>query len=80
MRPRLTARRPLAPLPLLTNPRPSVGKPTDQDISINFADVGLSGSVKVYDIWQNKVVATTTSSYTAKVPSHGTAFLRLSKA
>ncbi len=35
-------------------------------------------SFQVYDIWQQAVVANTKGSYTASVPSHGTAFLRLS--
>jgi len=49
------------------------------DITINFADVNLYGSVSVYDIWAQQTVGTFTTSYTAKaVPFHGTAFLRLS--
>jgi len=52
-----------------------------QDITVQFADVGLSGSVEVYDIWAQQKVGTFEGSYTAKsVPYHGTAFLRLSVA
>lgn len=48
------------------------------DITVNFADVMLFGSVEVYDIWAGKSVGTFTNAYTAKaVPYHGTAFLRL---
>jgi hypothetical protein len=51
------------------------------DITINFSDVNLVGSVNVYDIWARQNVGTFTGSYTAKaVPFHGTAFLRLSPA
>jgi len=51
------------------------------DITINFADVNLQGSVQVYDVWAGSVVGTFTGSYTATaVPYHGTAFLRLSRA
>ena len=52
-----------------------------QDITINFADVNLVGSVNVYDIWAQASVGTFTTSFTAKqVPYHGTGFFRLSKA
>jgi alpha-galactosidase len=56
------------------------GQPSQQKLTIKFSDVGLSGTVQVYDIWQNKAVATTETSYTTIVPAHGTAFLRLSSA
>lgn len=49
------------------------------DITVNFADVGLSGNVAVYDIWAQKQVGVFQGSYTAsKVPYHSSAFLRLS--
>mmetsp|Transcript_9473 Transcript_9473/g.26458 ORF Transcript_9473/g.26458 Transcript_9473/m.26458 type:complete len:530 (-) Transcript_9473:73-1662(-) len=49
------------------------------DISVTFADVGLSGEVDVYDIWAKEHVGTFSESFTARnVPYHGTAFLRLS--
>ena len=52
-----------------------------QDITINFADVDLVGSVNVYDIWAQTSLGAFTGSFTAKqVPFHGTAFYRLSKA
>jgi len=48
------------------------------DVTVNFADVHLYGSVQVYDIWAQKVVGTFTGSYTAKqVPLHQTEFVRL---
>merc|ERR1711935_456369 len=55
------------------------GKPdvSPADITVNFADVHLYGSVSVYDIWAQAKVGTFTGSYTAKqVPLHQTAFLR----
>ena len=58
---------------------PSGGNPAN--ITINFADVDLFGSITVYDIWAQAVVGTFTNSYTAvDVPYHGSAFLRLSAA
>jgi hypothetical protein len=49
------------------------------DISFDFSDVGLSGTVSVYDIWAQKNVGDFEKSFTAKdVPVKGTAFFRLS--
>jgi len=48
------------------------------NVTIQFSDVGFVDSVSVYDIWQQKTVGTFDTSYTAVVPLHGTAFLRLS--
>jgi hypothetical protein len=47
------------------------------NITVVFQQVGLHGSVTVYDIWAQKTVGRFTNSYTASVPFHGTAFLRL---
>jgi len=55
--------------------------PGPANITVTFADVGLSGSVAVRDIWNLKDLGTFTTSYTAQnVPYHGTSFLRLTKA
>eukprot|EP00051_Salpingoeca_urceolata_P010832 m.133143 g.133143 ORF g.133143 m.133143 type:complete len:499 (-) comp16874_c0_seq4:137-1633(-) len=62
--------------PSFTPPQP--GPPVN--ITVNFADVGLSGSVKVYDIWTHKQVGVFSSSFSAEVPFHGTGFYRLTKA
>jgi len=51
------------------------------DITLSFADVGLSGSVTVHDVWADKDLGTFSGSYTAKaVAFHDTALLRLSAA
>ena len=51
-------------------------------MTVTFAEVGLfaGSTIQVYDVWAQRVVATTNaSSYTvAAVPWQGTAFLRLS--
>lgn len=56
------------------------GEPAD--MTVTFAEVGLfaGSTIQVYDVWAQRVVATTNaSSYTvAAVPWQGTAFLRLS--
>eukprot|EP00756_Hemistasia_phaeocysticola_P021628 Hpha_TRINITY_DN15785_c1_g1::TRINITY_DN15785_c1_g1_i6::g.39399::m.39399/K01204/NAGA; alpha-N-acetylgalactosaminidase len=46
-------------------------------ISFDFSLLGLSGSVKVRDIWAQKDVGVLTGSYSTTVPFHGTAFVRL---
>ena len=50
------------------------------DITVNFADVNLFGSVKVRDVWAQADAGVFARSFTAKaVPFHGTAFLRLTQ-
>merc|ERR1711920_1052704 len=52
-----------------------VTPPTPADITVEFADVHLFGSIFVYDIWAKKVVGTFKERYIAKrVPGHGVAF------
>jgi len=57
-----------------TDPTP---KPMPASMTVAFADVGLSGSVEVTDIWQKKSLGVFQDRFTQEVPSHGTAFLRL---
>jgi len=51
---------------------------TTQQITVNFADVALGGAVRVRDLWARSDAGTFTDSYTATVPAHGVAMLRLS--
>jgi alpha-galactosidase len=46
-------------------------------ITVKFADAGLQGTVSVRDLRARADKGTATDSYTATVPAHGTAFLRL---
>ena len=46
-------------------------------VTVNFADAGLSGTVSVRDLRARADRGTAEGSYTATVPAHGTAFLRL---
>lgn len=48
------------------------------NITVNWADIGLSGSVTVRDLWAKANKGSFTGSYTASVPSHGTVVLRVS--
>lgn len=49
------------------------------DITVNFADIGLTGEVQVRDLWAKADKGKFTTSYTAtSVPAHGVAMLRIS--
>jgi hypothetical protein len=51
---------------------------TAADITINFSDVNLFGSVEIMDVWAQSSLGIFKGSYTAKgVELHDTAFLRL---
>ncbi len=51
---------------------------TDADMTVNFADLGLSGAGKVRDLWARKDLGTFASSFTAKdVPIHGVRLLKV---
>jgi len=53
----------------------------DITVQFNMTGINLYTDVDVFDIWEKKSVGTFSKEYTAKaVPSHGTAFLRLSAA
>ena len=49
-------------------------------MTVTFAKAGLSGSVAVRDLLGRTSLGSFTTSYTTTVPSHGTAFLKLSGA
>ena len=50
---------------------------TAAPVTLNFADAGLTGSVSVRDLRARADRGSSTGSYTATVPAHGTVFLRL---
>jgi hypothetical protein len=53
----------------------------DITVQFNMTGINLYTDVDVFDIWDKKSAGTFSKEYTAKaVPSHGTAFLRLSAA
>ncbi len=47
-------------------------------ITVNFADIGLSGTVTVRDLWAKTERGSFTGSFTMSVPSHGTGMLKIS--
>jgi alpha-galactosidase len=48
------------------------------DITVTFADIGLSGTATVRDLWAKTEKGKFTGTYTMSVPSHGTGMLRIS--
>ncbi|WP_432840517.1 glycoside hydrolase family 27 protein [Dactylosporangium sp. CA-092794] len=50
---------------------------TAQDITVAFGSVSLGGPVRVRDLWARADAGSFTGSYTATVPAHGVAMLRL---
>ncbi len=46
-------------------------------ITANWADIGLSGSASVRDLWAHSDLGTFSGSYSASVPSHGVKVLRI---
>jgi alpha-galactosidase len=51
---------------------------TAAPITVDYASVALGGAVEVRDLWARGTVAGAATSYTATVPAHGVAMLRLS--
>lgn len=48
------------------------------NVTVNFSDIGLSGTVTIRDLWAKKELGAFTGSYTMQVPSHGTNMLKIS--
>ncbi len=48
------------------------------NITVNWSDIGVTGSVTVRDLWAKADKGSFTGSYTASVPSHGTVLLKIS--
>lgn len=53
---------------------------TTSNITVNWSDIGVSGSVYVRDLWAKADKGSFTGSYTTSVPSHGTAMLKITTA
>jgi len=47
-------------------------------ITVNWSDIGITGSANVRDLWAKSDKGSFASSYTASVPSHGTIVLKIS--
>lgn len=50
-----------------------------RDISASWADLGIKGRQRVYDVWCHKQGAPVQGAWQAKVARHGVAFVRLSR-
>ena len=50
------------------------------NVTANFSDLGFTGSAAVRDLWSHTDLGSSTTSYTASVPSHGSALLRVTPA
>jgi len=46
-------------------------------LTITWADAGVKGQVKVRDVWRQQNLAPARDQYSAAVPRHGVAFVRL---
>jgi alpha-galactosidase len=49
------------------------------EMSVKWADVGITGKHKVRDLWAHSDVKWSDEGYSASVPSHGVALIRVSK-
>jgi alpha-galactosidase len=49
------------------------------DLSVKWADVGITGNHKVRDLWTKADAKWDAAGYTASVPGHGVALIRVSK-
>jgi alpha-galactosidase len=48
-----------------------------QKVTVNWSDIKLSGRLRVRDLWRQKDVAASLSSFTADVPAHGVVLIRV---
>ena len=48
-----------------------------QSITVNFSDIGLSGTVSIRDLWAKSDKGSFSGSYSMMVPSHGTGMLKI---
>ena len=46
-------------------------------VTVNFGDVGVAGSATVRDLWVGKNLGSMHGSYTASVPRHGVAMIKV---
>ena len=46
-------------------------------VTVHFKEIGLNGTVSIRDLWARKDLGTFNGSYTAQVPRHGVALLKI---
>ncbi|MFA6449627.1 MAG: putative Ig domain-containing protein, partial [bacterium] len=49
------------------------------EITVNWSDIGMSGSQQVRDLWQRKDLGSFDGSFTVSVPAHGAVMLKIGK-
>ena len=47
------------------------------NVTVNWADLGLSGKQKVRDLWRQQDEGQFTDNYAAEVPRHGVVLIRV---
>jgi alpha-galactosidase len=52
---------------------------SDQQITIQFSDLGLDGKCRVRDLWRQKNLGSFSGKFTANVPVHGVVLVRIAK-
>ena len=50
---------------------------TTEEITVNFAQIGLSGVANVRDLWLHKDLGSHRDKFSAFVPSHGVVLIRI---
>jgi alpha-galactosidase len=53
---------------------------TYQTIAVNWKNIGLNGNYKVRDLWQQKDIGISQSTFTTKVPPHGVTLIKVQNA
>ena len=49
------------------------------DVSVTWAQLGLTGKQPIRDLWQQKDMGTSTTGYTVAVPAHGSILIKVGK-
>ena len=53
--------------------------PFKRRVSVNFKDAGLSGTVRLRDLWRRKDIGTFQDTFTVELPPHAPLFVRCCK-
>ncbi len=48
-----------------------------RDVSVTWADLGVTGAQRVRDVWRQKDIGTSTGNYSVSIARHGVVFVRL---
>jgi len=56
---------------------PSAEDAMPREVTVNLADIGFTGPVKVRDLWNHKDLGSATNTFTSKINSHGAALFSI---